>query len=73
MEQFIPFGTEACACLLQNQPVILLVSNKSISSWARCAYANRMICAHGAIGARLACASTDSLTLDYDLRSNQLS
>ena len=29
--------------------------------------------ARGAICALLACASTDSLALDYDLRSNQLS
>ena len=49
----------------EDRSVILLVSNKSFSSWALCAYANRMICAHGAIGAWLACASTDSLTLDY--------
>ena len=48
-----------------DRPVILLVSSKSISSWTRCAYANRKICAHGAICTRLACASTDSLVLDY--------
>ena len=37
------------------RPVILLMSNKSFSSWALCAYANQKICAHGAICARLCC------------------
>ena len=49
-----------------DRSVILLVSNKSISSWARCAYANQKICAHGAICARsLECEHSDSASLDY--------
>ena len=49
-----------------DRPVILLVSSKSISSWMRCAYANRKICAHGAICARsLECEHSDSASLDY--------
>ena len=68
------FGTETCACPHtsrrrlhpEDRPVILLVSNKSFSSWARCAFANRMICAHGAICARsLECEHSDSASLDY--------
>ena len=45
--------------------VMLLASCKNCCSWVLCAYANQKICAHGAIGTWLACASTDSLTLDY--------